>query len=96
MKIQIDLEYRTAYGENLFLLAGGKRYEMKYICSGLWSISLDRVNFEEYSFEVHRDGNLIRQEVSSHFLGLENCGKSKNTIYVKDNWHDTPSDSPFY
>lgn len=99
MKIQIELEYRTSFGENVILLAGGKRYEMEYICSGLWRKCLNRASFDKYSFEIERNGTVVRTENKPHLLEKDMLKATKaklDVVFVRDCWHSVPSDSPFY
>ena len=69
MKLQISIEYKTAWGEELVLCLGGKRHALKYEADGMWKGEIARFNPEkvsEYSYEVVRDGKPIRTEWKGH------------------------------
>ena len=55
MKLNVKIEYRTAWGEELVLCVGGKRYPLSYITDGLWAGEIAGItlkNDTEYSYEV--------------------------------------------
>ena len=78
MKLQISIEYKTAWGEELVLCLGGKRHALKYEADGMWKGEIARFNPEkvsEYSYEwcvtarpYARSGKVIR----SRFLTVWN------------------------
>ena len=100
MKLNISIEYRTNWGEEIVLCLGGKRYSLAYTAEGLWEGEIARVNLSkaaEYSYEVVRDGQTVRQEWKNHifpFSLIEGIEPKELTIY--DRWNDRPSDSTFY
>ena len=98
MKLNLSIEYKTSWGEELVLCAGGKRYPMSYSSDGLWTVEIPRFNpskVSEYSFEVVRSGETIRKEWKGHSLVLPE-GVQPDELIVKDKWHDRPYDAPFY
>ena len=98
MKLNVSIEYRTSWGEEIVLCLGGKRYPLAYTAEGLWEGEIARVNLTksaEYSYEVVRDGQTVRKEWKNHVLALpEGIEPKELTIY--DRWNDRPADSPFY
>ena len=100
MKLNISIEYRTNWGEEIVLCLGGKRYPLTYTAEGLWEGDIARVNLSkaaEYSYEVVRDGQTVRKEWKNHvfpFSLLEGIEPKELTVY--DRWIDRPADSPFY
>ena len=98
MKLNISIEYRTNWGEEIVLCLGGKRYPLTYTAEGLWEGELARVNLSksaEYSYEVVRDGQTVRKEWKKHLLVLPE-GMEPKELTVYDRWIDRPADSPFY
>ena len=98
MKLNISIEYRTNWGEEIVLCLGGKRYPLAYTAEGLWEGEIARVNLSktaEYSYEVVRDGQTVRKEWKKHTLILPE-GMDPKELTVYDRWIDRPSDSPFY
>ena len=98
MKLQISIEYRTAWGEELVLCLGGKRYPLNYVAEGLWCVEIPRFNpakVSEYSYEVVRDGAVVRKEWKTHALALPE-GTAPAVLEIADRWIDRPADAPFY
>ena len=98
MKLNISIEYRTSWGEEIVLCLGGKRYPLAYTAEGLWEGEIARVNLSksaEYSYEVVRDGQTVRKEWKKHVLALPE-GMEPKELTVYDRWNDRPTDSPFY
>ena len=98
MKLNISIEYRTNWGEEIVLCLGGKRYPLTYTAEGLWEGEIARVNLSksaEYSYEVVRDGQTVRKEWKKHLLVLPE-GMEPKELTVYDRWIDRPADSPFY
>jgi 4-alpha-glucanotransferase len=100
MKLNISIEYRTNWGEEIVLCLGGKRYPLTYSAEGLWEGEITRVNLSktaEYSYEVIRDGQTVRKEWKKHVFPFpfpEGIEPKELTVY--DRWIDRPADSPFY
>ena len=70
MKLTFRIEYMTAWGEELVLCLGGKRYPLSYVADGLWKADLERIKLTEgaeYHYEVVREGYLVRKEWGSHY-----------------------------
>ena len=98
MKLNVSIEYRTNWGEEIVLCLGGKRYPLAYTSEGLWEGIVARVALEktsEYGYEVVRDGQTVRTEWKKHILVLPE-GAEPKTLTVYDRWIDRPEDSPFY
>ena len=98
MKLNVSIEYRTNWGEEIVLCLGGKRYPLAYTSEGLWEGTVARVALEktsEYGYEVVRDGQTVRTEWKKHILVLPE-GAEPKTLTVYDRWIDRPEDSPFY
>ena len=98
MKLNISIEYRTNWGEEIVLCLGGKRYPLSYVAEGIWQGDIARFNPEkatEYGYEVVRDGMTVRTEWKKHSLVLPEGAKPK-VLNVYDKWNDRPVDSPFY
>ena len=98
MKLNVTIEYRTSWGEELVLCLGGKRYPLAYTSEGIWEGEVARLNIEkaaEYSYEVVRDGKTVRTEWKKHTLVLPE-GMEPKVLTVYDRWNDRPADSPFY
>ena len=98
MKLQISIEYKTAWGEELVLCLGGKRYPLTYVEDGIWRVEIPRVNpdkVSEYSYEVVSDGETVRTEWKKHVLEMPE-GKEPKVLVVTDRWLARPDDAPFY
>ena len=98
MKLNVNIEYRTSWGESLALCIGGKRYPLSYAGEGIWEAEIARLTYKkgmEYSYEVMRDGQTVRTEWKKHVLVLPE-GPAPKTVSVNDMWIDRPADAPFY
>ena len=98
MKLNLSIEYRTNWGEEIVLCLGGKRYPLSYVAEGIWRGEVARFNPEkasEYTYEVVRDGVTVRKEWKKHILALPAETKAK-VVNIYDRWNDRPADSPFY
>ena len=98
MKLQISIEYKTAWGEQLVLCLGGKRYPLNYVADGLWCVEIARFNpakASDYTYEVVRDGETVRKEWKKHDLRLPE-GMEPAVLEIVDRWIDRPVDAPFY
>ena len=98
MKLNVNIEYRTSWGEELVLCIGGKRYPLSYAGDGMWQTEIARLTLKkdmEYSYEVVRDGNTIRSEWKKHLLVLPESSAAK-TVTLNDMWNERPADAPFY
>ena len=98
MKLNISIDYKTNWGEELVLCLGGKRYPLAYTAEGVWTGEISRFNPEkaaEYCYEVVRDGYTVRSEWKKHALVLPE-GVEPKVLTVYDRWNDRPADAPFY
>ena len=97
MTIQFQLTYRTAFGENLFLViegARGKQLPMQYVGADRWACST-KVNATAiaYHYEVRRGEELLRREWgTAHTLTL---AKGVQEVQIHDRWHEMPNDRSF-
>ena len=98
MKLNISIEYKTNWGEEVVLCLGGKRYPLSYTSDGIWEGEIARLNVgkaAEYCYEIVRDGQTVRTEWKKHSLILPE-GVAAKTVTVYDRWNDRPADAPFY
>ena len=98
MKLNVNIEYRTSWGESIDLCIGGKRYPLSYAGEGIWEAEIANINLKkeaQYSYEVVRDGQTVRTEWKKHLLVLPEGSMSK-VVSVNDMWIDRPIDAPFY
>lgn len=88
MKAHFSIEYKTVWGENLFLVSGGRKFPMKYGDGGIWSVDIDRFTaamLSDYFYEVNCGGIVTRQEWAHHSRKAE---KGADTFL--DSWIDRP------
>lgn len=93
MKLITEVEYRTCWGEDLFLRCGGQLYPMLYTDGGVWRSDIDGLKpgqSLEYRYELHKNGVCVRTEWAAHHVNLPEEG----TAEVRDSWSDVPSDLP--
>ena len=93
MKAKFTIEYKTEWGESLSLVAGGKKYPMKWNEGGLWSAEIDpcpKALLQKYGYELIRDGLVARQEWSSH---SRKPGRGETEF--NDCWIDPPAGACF-
>ena len=98
MKLNLNIEYHTVWGENVVLCFGGRRYPLSYVGQGMWHGEIDRINTKkpiEYTYELERESQVVRKEWKAHRIVLP-VGSTKKTITVYDRWNDRPSDSPLF
>ena len=98
MKLRTTIDYRTAWGEELVICFGPKRYPMNYTNNGVWKVEIDRFKPEktmEYHYEVEFGGNVVRKEWRSHKLPTH-LFQNKKIIEIEDLWLERPDDAPFY
>ena len=98
MRLNVNIEYHTSWGEEIVLCIGTGRYPMSYSGNGLWETEIARLTLKkdmEYSFEVVRDGQTVRSEWKKHVLVLPE-GALPKKITLNARWKDRPEDAPFY
>ena len=98
MNLKVSIEYKTAWGEEIVLCLGGKRYPLTYVTDGIWEGEVSRLSASktyEYSYEVVRDGQTVRKEWKGHQLAAMKV-QAPEVVTIYDVWHDRPADSPFY
>lgn len=94
MKATFSIEYHTVWGEQLFLVAGGRKFPMQWNAGGIWTVCIDKMSAAMlacYCYEVHRDGLVVRQEWEQH--SRKASGREGD---FRDSWIETPQDrNPF-
>ena len=98
MKLNVNIEYRTSWGESLDLCIGGRRYPLSYAGEGIWEAEIAKITLKketEYSYELMREGKTVRTEWKKHLLVLPE-GPAPKAVSVNDMWIDRPADAPFY
>ena len=98
MTLNLNIEYRTTWGEELILCVGSKRYALIYKGEGHWSVEIPKFTFRkgiEYTYEVVCNGVTVRKEWKKHTLFLAGCSAPK-VLTINDRWNDRPSDAPLY
>ena len=98
MKLNVSIEYKTNWGEEIVLCLGGKRHPLEYVADGLWKGEVARFNPEkvaEYSYELVCGGEVVRTEWKKHKIVLP-AGAAPKELNVYDRWLDRPEDAPFY
>ena len=96
MTINIQLQYHTSWGESIHLRLGKRRVPMQYSFGGLWQIVLTGHDIhagEKFSFEIVREGKVVKSEWRAHTYKSPSAGKN---IIVRSRWQDKPSNSAFY
>ncbi len=96
MTINVQLQYHTNWGESVQLRIGKRRIPMEYSFGGLWQIMLtgrDLHHGDEFTFEVVRDGKVIKREWRTHHFKAPQAQKN---IIVRSRWTARPSNSAFY
>ena len=98
MKLNVNIEYRTSWGESVDLCIGGRRYPLIYAGEGIWETEIAKINLKtgaEYTYEVVRDGFTVRTEWKKHLFVLPE-GPAPKSVSVNDMWIERPADAPFY
>ena len=96
MTVNIQLHYRTSWGESVQLRLGKRRIPMEYSFGGLWQIMLtgrDIHNGDAFTFEIVRDGKVVKREWRHHVFVAP---VSQKNIIVRSSWRARPSNSAFY
>ncbi|MGN1265937.1 MAG: 4-alpha-glucanotransferase [Muribaculaceae bacterium] len=106
MKIAITLNYRTHWGESVYLTGNcaslgsndeNKALRMSPEYGDMWIAEFDVESNDglEYQFLIKTDdGNVLRREWGkAHTLNFET---SATKLYVYDAWKDLPDEAPFY
>ena len=107
MKLTLNIDYRTNWGESLFVtgntasLGAGNvsaARAMTMTGNGQWTLTVDLaedVDSIEYSYIVRNDqtGTDRREWGGAHVF---NRGNGVDTAVVYDHWQDMPADKPYY
>jgi len=96
MTVNIQLHYRTSWGESVQLRLGKRRIPMEYSFGGLWQIMLngrDIHSGDAYTFEVVREGKVVKREWRHHVF---TAPVSQKNIIIRSYWKARPSNSAFY
>ena len=105
MKLLFNLDYQTAFGEQLVLNLLGEngsveRFGMDTHDGCHWFVELSRTakagTYVDYYYSLNRGENVLRQEwlVQGHRLEFAAVRGAKYTMY--DHWIDVPEDSYLY
>ena len=96
MSITIQLQYHTAWGESVRLRSGKRSFPMEHAFEGIWQGKLSSQDLRDggrFTFEIVRDGKVVRREWREHiFTAPLNC----KDVIVRSAWMDRPADSAFY
>ena len=95
MTVSIQIQYQTAWGESLRLKIGKRHIPMEYSFGGLWQIMLTGRDIhlgDKYSFEIVRDGLVVKKEWRPHQLVVHGSG----LVILRNRWMSRPSNSAFY
>ncbi len=96
MKLILNIEYRTRWGEQLVVRAGKRRVSMRYVDGGRWQAVIAKCELPmEYRYEVEVDGRCVRSEWRGHNVELIK-GVEAQVLSIDDRWNDMPEDSTFY
>ena len=96
MTVNIQLHYRTSWGESVQLRVGKRHIPMEYSFGGLWQIILngqDIHNGDAFTFQVVRDGKVVLREWRHHVFIAP---VSQKNIIIRSYWKARPSNSAFY
>ena len=96
MTVNIQLHYRTSWGESVQLRLGKRRIPMEYSFGGLWQIMLtgrDIHSGDAFTFEIVRDGKIVKREWRHHVFIAP---VSQKNIIIRSYWKARPSNSAFY
>ena len=96
MTVNIQIHYRTSLGESIHLRLGKRRIPMESSLGGLWQIMLtgrDIHSGEAFTFEVVREGKVIKREWRHHVFIAP---VSQKNIIVRSYWKARPANSGFY
>ena len=96
MTVNIQLNYRTSWGENVQLRLGNRRIPMEYSFGGMWQIILngrDIHNGDAFTFQVVKDGKVVQREWRHHVF---TAPVSQKNIIIRSYWKSRPANSAFY
>ncbi|MBO4624928.1 MAG: 4-alpha-glucanotransferase [Bacteroidales bacterium] len=96
MTVNIQLHYRTSWGEGVQLRLGKRRIPMEYSFGDLWQIMLtgrDIHSGDPFTFEVVRDGKVVQREWRHHVF---TAPVSQKNIIIRSYWKARPANSAFY
>ena len=96
MTTNIQVHYRTAWGESIQLRVGKRRIPMEPSFGELWQIVLtgrDIHDGDRFTFELVRDGKVVKREWREHLYAYHTPGKN---IIVRSRWMERPYNSAFY
>ena len=97
MKLITRIEYRTYWGQELFMRSGDRLFRMEYTPGDIWVGTVDRLKAGqtfEYRYELHQGGVCIRTEWNSHRFIVPASGPVASG--VQDFWSDVPADLPLH
>lgn len=85
MTVVLSIEYKTVWGENLFMVSRDVRYPMTWGEGGIWSVAIPRATrslLADYTYIVVRDGLVVRTEWEHHHAVPAES--------IRDSWIDCP------
>ncbi len=106
MKLTFNVNYRTEWGESLFLTGSAltlgendlaRAVPMKLVGSETWTVHIeipDTVKNFSYSYIVRHDNGSVKREWGKPRLFLHNA--DTHIFNVFDRWQDQPWDKPYY
>ena len=97
MKLITRIEYRTSWGQELFMRSGDRLFRMEYTPGDIWVGIVDWLKAGqtfEYRYELHQGGVCIRAEWNSHRFIVPASGPVASE--VQDFWSDVPADLPLH
>ncbi len=94
MTITFSIEYKTRWGENLFLVSGAQRFPMSWSEGGIWSVEVRGAEkiAGGYLYEVTDGTKTLRREWDRHRLEVP---KGRKALHIRDSWIDPPQGCPF-
>ena len=90
MKAFFRIQYKTEWGQNLFLVAGDRKYPLEWGEGSVWSAAIPDIKPEDlsdYTYVVMRDGCIERTEWRHHSRKVPK--KSVEGLF-NDSWIDCP------
>lgn len=82
MKLITRIEYRTCWGQELFMRSGDRLFRMEYTPGDIWVGTVGRLKAGqtfEYRYELHQGGVCIRTEWDSHKFILPASGQEPSS-----------------
>ncbi|HRF68499.1 MAG TPA: 4-alpha-glucanotransferase [Muribaculum sp.] len=106
MKLNFNIDYRTNWGESVYIVASipqlgggdeGSAVKMELDGVGLWTLSVDVPEGTpafDYRYLVRHDNGYVRHEWGCAHRFVP--GYDVNTFEIYDRWQEQPYDKPYY